>query len=153
MPSTSEAGSPVGTGSGERCSCFHNSPDFTSPTGWVMLLILRSYPSAHFSYRLSSRLVLLQIHQPAGGTVRLKTLTDQLRPAAAGAALGDGVGEILYSMNRRQENSSYKEQNIIPVEEITPLIGFVLLCDQPPVQEHLMPLCLSNIYHTQVEAP
>src|SRR5690606_41901464 len=101
MPSTSEAGSPVGTGNGDKCYCFHNSPDFTSPTGWVMLLILRSYPSAHFSYRLSSRLLLLQIHQPAGGPVRLKTLTDQPRPAAAGAALGDGGGAIWHSMNRR----------------------------------------------------
>src|SRR5690554_2223940 len=145
MPSTSEAGSPVGTGNGDKCSCFHNSPAFTSPTCWVMLLILRSYPSAHFSYRLSSRLVLLQIHQPAGGTVRLKTLTDQLRPAAAGAALGDGIGDALHSVEWKEEYSAQQQNNVSSFEKVTSIVGFVFFPDQPPIQAHHLSLCLSHI--------
>src|SRR5690606_5863433 len=130
-------------------------PVFTSPACWVIFFSSRSFPGIsalrnslslgsgnkticllllQFIYLLSSHLLLLQIRQPGGGTVRLEALTDQFRPAAAGAALGDGIGDVLHSVEWKEEYSAQQQNNVSSFEKVTSIVGFVFFPDQPPIQ-------------------
>src|SRR5690606_30925110 len=117
--------SPAAAFPGKRCS--------KTARRWAVA-IKQSVYVCRISFIAYPSLVLLQIHQPGGGAVRLKALTDQFRPAAAGAALGDGVREVLYGIHRRQKYASNQQHKIICAEKVASVVSSVLVFYIPPLQ-------------------